>query len=82
MDSLSWAKAHKKTAFGEVAVDWSREEKRICLQIPRGLTAKCCFPAVCSALKNSQTGQQYLPNETGFFDFTVDAGQWELVWED
>lgn len=81
LDSLSWAKAHKKTAFGEVAVDWSREEKRICLQIPRGLTAKCCFPAVCSALKNSQTGQQYLPNETGFFDFTVDAGQWEFVWE-
>jgi len=78
---LSWAKAKKKTACGEVSVEWSNDAGkyvfRIC--IPRGLTAHCRFPAKCEYLKNTRLDQRYYPNTDGYYDFTLDAGTWSLT---
>ena len=80
MDRLPWAKASKKTAYGEVSVDWSRTEEgcTLKLSVPKGLTASCEFPAVCKYLKNEETERIYYPDEDGYFRFSVDAGQWRL----
>ncbi len=80
MDRLAWAKARKRTAFGETSVSWMHKDNGYQLQItvPAGLTAKCCFPADCEALKNVQTGEIYNPDEKGFFSFSLAAGQWNL----
>lgn len=80
MDCLAWAKAQKKTAFGEASVSWMREKDGYQLQVfvPAGLTAKCYFPADCKRLKNTQTGEIYNPDEMGYFNFSLEAGQWCL----
>lgn len=80
-EHLSWAKAKKKTACGEVSVEWSNDAGkyvfRIC--IPRGLTAHCRFPAKCEYLKNTRLDQRYYPDADGYYDFTLDAGTWSLT---
>ena len=80
MDRLPWAKAQKKTAFGEASVSWMRKDDSYQLQIsvPAGLRAVCDFPADCKGLKNMQTGEIYAPDEKGFFRFSLAAGQWNL----
>jgi hypothetical protein len=80
MNRMAWAKAQKKTAFGETAVSWMREDDSYQLQVfvPAGLTAKCYFPADCKCLKNAQTGELYTPDEKGYFSFSLGAGQWHL----
>ncbi len=81
MDRLSWARAAKKTAFGQVRVEWSNEADRVCLKldIPQGLRAVCHFPAVCKSLWNTQSGECHCPTPDGFFDFTLTSGQWLLT---
>ena len=81
MDSLDWASASKKTGYGEAAVEWSREKGKVTLQlcIPRGLTAICCFPAVCECLTDPATGQCYTPEADGYFKFTVGSGRRTLI---
>ncbi len=81
MDCLPWAKAQKNTAFGQVMVQWHRDEAgcTLSLSVPRGLSAVCHFPAACKCLKNTQDGKIYYPDETGCFDFTLAAGQWLLT---
>lgn len=80
MDRLAWAKAEKKTPFGQALVRWTGEDGRCRLEIsvPAGLKAKCSFPACCGELINKQTGERYRPDETGFFRFALDGGSWEL----
>lgn len=79
-DHLAWAKAQKKTAFGQAAVSWMRKAGNYQFQIlvPTGLTAKCNFPAGCKELRNTQTGEIYKPDEKGCFLFSLGAGQWVL----
>ena len=81
MDYLPWAKADKKTAYGEVSVSWSHADGRYQLQIsvPAGMTAKCCFPANCKGMTNNNNKQVYYPDEQGYFRFSLGAGQWELM---
>lgn len=80
MDRLAWAKAQKKTAFGEACISWIRNGDSYQLQIsvPAGLKAECCFPACCKKLINKQTGECYCPDEKGFFRFFLAAGHWDL----
>lgn len=77
MDSLDWAKARKKTAYGEVSVEWSKNEAQwvLRLQIPGSLNGQCCFPAICNSLTDSVTGQCYVPDADGFFRFRVGSGE-------
>lgn len=77
MDSLSWAKASKKTAWGEAGIAWKREGEHctIELSVPKGLTASCQFPATCKCLKNVQTNQFLYPQKDGWFRFCVEAGE-------
>ncbi len=81
MDSLDWAKAHKKTAYGEAAVEWSKKEKQLQLQlqIPGSLSGQCCFPAICDSLTDSVTGQCYHPDADGYFRFRISAGHRTLI---
>lgn len=81
MDCLPWAEAKKNTAFGEVSVAWSRNggAYTLAISIPRGLTAQCHFPAVCDCLTDPATGRSYYPDEKGYFDFSVGAGQWRFT---
>ena len=81
MDCLPWAMAKKKTAWGEVCVEWSRKEDvyTIKLSIPKGLTAACYFPAVCSGMTDPVSGKSYKPDKDGYFDFALKAGQWLLT---
>ena len=80
MHRLAWAKAQKRTDYGEASVSWKRKADSYQLQIavPAGLTAKCYFPADCKGLENTQTGELYVPDEKGCFHFFLEAGQWEL----
>lgn len=79
MDQLDWAEASKKTAYGTVCVSWSRKERyQLDLEIPQGLTAYCRFPAYCESLKNTKTGQVFLPEENGDYQFALPAGVWTL----
>lgn len=81
MDCLPWAKAEKKTAFGKVSVSWKQENGRysLCVSVPKGLTAKCYFPAQCHHLQDSAANQVYHPSEKGYFCFSLSAGQWHLT---
>ena len=78
MDSLEWAKAGKKTAYGKVSVEWSHAAGTYTLRVcvPQGLTAHCYFPAECRCLKNTETNVCYYPDGDGYYDFTLDAGCW------
>ena len=78
MDSLEWAKAGKKTAYGKVSVEWSHADGTYTLRVcvPQGLTAHCYFPAECRCLKNTETNVCYYPDGDGYYDFTLDAGCW------
>ena len=80
MDYLPWAKAQKKTVFGDVSVAWKNEENQCTLQIeiPQGLTARCHFPAVTRYLVNTLSGQRYEMDKDGFYDFTLPSGKWHL----
>lgn len=81
MENLEWAKANKKTAFGEVSVEWSnvggKHTIRLC--IPQGLKAHCRFPAGCRYLQSTETDQIYHPDRYGYFDFTLAGGCWNLT---
>jgi alpha-L-rhamnosidase len=81
MECLEWAKANKKTAFGEVSVEWSSVGGKYTLQvsIPQGLSARCRFPAGCRYLQNTETAQIYHPDQLGYFDFTLGGGCWKLT---
>ena len=81
MDFLPWAKAQKKTVYGEVSVEWSHTAGKydLCVCIPQGLSAHCRFPAECVCLKNTQLDQLYYPGSDGYYDFTLDAGTWSLI---
>lgn len=80
MEYLPWAEAKKTTPWGEVTVHWSREEDgyAIRLSVPQGLTAQCCFPAVCHCLRDAATGRSYHPDRDGYFRFRLEAGQWDI----
>ena len=81
MECMEWAKANKKTAFGEVSVEWSSVGGKYTLQIciPQGLSACCRFPAECRYLQNTETAQIYHPDQLGYFDFTLGGGCWKLT---
>lgn len=79
MDRLPWARAEKESAYGAIRVSWSRKERyTLELEIPQGLTAYCRFPAYCESLKNTKTGQVFLPEENGDYQFALPAGVWTL----
>ncbi len=81
MDQLAWAKADKKTKYGQVGVEWSNAQGKysLCVSVPQGLTAHCRFPADCRQLKNTATGEIYYPDGEGCYDFTLNAGCWILT---
>ena len=81
MEQLTWARAKKRTAFGEVAVEWSCEDGKYTLRVcvPRDLTAHCRFPAKCQCLQNTENNQFYYPDEHGYYDFALDGGCWILT---
>lgn len=83
MDYLAWAKASKKTAYGDVAVEWSKQASHcvLQLQIPCNLRAQCCFPASCDSLVCEETGVRYMPDETGYYRFPMESGTWTLSGE-